>query len=275
MPHVMTLELLICTHNERIHSASELLLPEMPQVRYLVAWQCTTPDALDMPVPQCMTDRKDVQVVRTATSGLSVNRNIAMEHATGDLLLIADDDCRYRQEQLLSVIQAYADHPEADIITFRMDDMDGALIKDYPTHPFEWTSAPRGSYICSWEISCRNKPTLPHFDTHFGIGAPLLGCAEEEVWMHDAVHGTPHAKALYLPITIGCTPSGTTGTRFLEDEAVQRAKGAMIRILHKPLPAGLRIFKTALLAPLGIAGRWNILCQMVYGARLISRWRKL
>ena len=271
----MTLELLVCTHNGRIHSASELLLPEMPRVRYLVAWQCTTPEAIAMPVPQCMTNRKDVLVVRTATSGLSVNRNIAMKHATADILLIADDDCRYRPEQLRSIIQAYADHPEADIITFRMENMDGTLMKDYPVHPFEWTSAPRASYVCSCEISFRNKTTLPHFDTHFGIGAPLLGCAEEEVWLYDSIHGSPHAKALYLPLTIGRTPSGTTGTRFLEDESVQRAKGAMIRILHKPLPAAMRIIKTALLAPLGLMGKWRILCQMACGARFISRIRKL
>ena len=271
----MTLELLVCTHNERIHSAAELLLPIMPQVKYLVAWQCTTPEAQAIPIPKCMTNRSDVHVIRTSTSGLSVNRNIAMQHATGDILLIADDDCRYLPEQLQQILQAYAVHPETDIITFRMENLDGNLMRHYPANPFRWAEVPAGTLVCSWEISFRNLPFLPRFDTNFGIGAPLLGCAEEEVWMYDATHASAHTRAIYLPITIGKTPSGTTGSRFLTDESVQRAKGAMIRLIHKPIPAFLRIIKTAWLAPLSPTEKWRIFRQMAYGARLICRLRRL
>lgn len=271
----MTLELLVCTYNERIRSAAELLLPPMPRVRYLVAWQCTTAEATSMPIPACMAHRNDVRVIRTKTSGLSVNRNVALKHAQGDILLIADDDCRYLPEQLQGILQTYADRPEADVITFRMTDAEGHFHKDYPQAPFDWQATPRGFHVSSWEISFRNERGLPPFDENFGIGAPLLGCAEEEVWLHDALQGAKGIKARYVPYTIGRTPSGTTGTRFLEDRSVQRAKGAMIRLLHKPVPAFLRIVKTALTAPVSLHKRWHIFLHMIRGAKLICRLRGL
>ena len=49
------------------------------------------------------TDRTDIRndggftalMITTSTRGVGINRNIALEHASGEILLIADDDMRY------------------------------------------------------------------------------------------------------------------------------------------------------------------------------------
>ena len=64
---------------------------------------------------QSDTDRTDIRndggftalMITTSTRGVGVNRNIALEHASGEILLIADDDMRYIDGYENAVIEAF------------------------------------------------------------------------------------------------------------------------------------------------------------------------
>lgn len=261
----MTVEILICTIDARIAHVSDMLLPPAEGISYLVSWQRTTPEAQSIPVPTPLEQRTDVRVVRTTSCGLSVNRNNAFAHAKGNILVIADDDCRYTLESLRMLQQFYETHPQAVVVTARMTDANGHFFKTYPDEPFCFTHIPRKYFTSSWEITLRTEAAAVPFDTAFGIGAQSFGCGEEEVWIYDVCRTFGCDRAFYVPFTLGTTASATTGTRFLTDKKVQRAKGAVLRILHGHFGASLRVAKTAFFAPVPFLSRLLLLKEMLIG----------
>ena len=90
----MTLQLLICTFNDGIKRIPDLLLPPIDGVEYLVSWQ-QADDFTPHELPEEIADRSDVEVTTLPGLGLSRNRNNCFLHASADICLICDDDCRY------------------------------------------------------------------------------------------------------------------------------------------------------------------------------------
>lgn len=95
----MTLDILICSIDKGIVRLSDVLLPQRDDVRYVVSYQYTDERYLEL-VPLCLEERTDVVLYKTAGSGLSANRNLAVEHATSDLIMFADDDTRIHPEAI-------------------------------------------------------------------------------------------------------------------------------------------------------------------------------
>lgn len=61
---------------------------------------------------------RTLRMITTDTRGVGFNRNIALLHAAGDILLFADDDICYADGYADGVRRAYAQHPDADMILF-------------------------------------------------------------------------------------------------------------------------------------------------------------
>lgn len=261
----MTVELLICTLNTRIAHVCDMLLPPAEGISYLVSWQRTTPEAESFPVPTPLEERADVRVVNTTSCGLSANRNHAFSHAKGDILVIADDDCRYSLESLRKLQHIYETHPQAIVVTARMTDVDGHFFKNYPDPSFNFAHIPHQYFTSSWEITLRKEAATILFDTAFGIGAPSFGCGEEEVWLYDVCRTFGRERVIYVPFSLGTTAPATTGTRFLTDKKVQRAKGAVLSILHGRFGASLRVAKTAFSTPVPFYVRLLLLKEMLIG----------
>ena len=78
---------------------------------------------------QSDTDRTDIRndggftalMITTSTRGVGINRNIALEHASGEILLIADDDMRYIDGYENAVFEAFRQLPQADALIFNID----------------------------------------------------------------------------------------------------------------------------------------------------------
>lgn len=238
----MTLEILICTIDEGINRIPSLLLSPQVGLTYLVAWQHGEPFAERHELPAEILERDDVRVVETTGKGLSRNRNVALRNASGDILLIADDDCRYKPENLAAIVKTYERKSEADIILFRINDYEGKPFHAYSSKPYEYPHRPKGTFTSSCEITCRRARPLPPFDERFGIGSPDLACGEEEVWLDDAKRRCG-LRIFYEPQVIGATNRVSTGTRFYSDPAVQRSIGALHRKLHGLFGALLRAVK--------------------------------
>ena len=56
--------------------------------------------------------------VNTCQRGLSKSRNMALSYASGDICLLADDDIIYVDDYKESVLNAFRDSPNADVIAF-------------------------------------------------------------------------------------------------------------------------------------------------------------
>lgn len=247
---MLTIQFLISTLGERIAQAAKVLLPPMEGVSYVVVWQRNGigSDAL----PAELKEREDVSIVEDNGKGLARSRNIALENATADLLVITDDDNRYDTAAIELIRNAFEKHPTAGLIQFQALTMEGKPLRNYPAFPYAYETRPRGTYFCSVELVMRRKANLPRFDERFGLGAEL-GCGEEEVFVHEAVKRG--VKMIYVPQPLVRTDGATTGGRFLTDAAVQRAKGAVLCILH------------------GKVGAWLRLCSQVMQLRGIA-WQK-
>ena len=233
---MLTIQFLISTLGERIAQAAKVLLPPMEGVSYVVVWQRngSGSDAL----PAELKEREDVSIVEDNGKGLARSRNIALENATADLLVITDDDNRYDTAAIELIRNAFEKHPTAGLIQFQALSMEGKPLRNYPAFPYTYETRPRGTYFCSVELVMRRKANLPRFDERFGLGAEL-GCGEEEVCVREAVKRG--VKMIYVPQPLVRTDGATTGGRFLTDAAVQRAKGAVLCILHGKVGAWLRL----------------------------------
>lgn len=61
------------------------------------------------------------KMITTATRGVGINRNIGLQYATGDILLIGDDDMVYKDDYATIVLQAFKENPQADALIFNIE----------------------------------------------------------------------------------------------------------------------------------------------------------
>lgn len=228
----MTLDVLICTFGtDGITRVANMKLPVVNNVNYIVSWQLLETDT---DIPRSLI-RKDINIYKTTTKGLSINRNNAIAHSSSDICLIADDDLIYTEKQLLSIIDTFQKNPDIDIATFKYSGDDN---KQYPVVPFNIANKIKGYYVSSIEIAFKRERIGDlRFNEHFGLGAPMLHASEEEIFIHQAICNG--LKCYFFPLTITHHQEKTTGNRALSP-GVLMAQGAYIYIVY-PLTALLRL----------------------------------
>ena len=64
----------------------------------------------------------DVVTYYSTERGVGRNRNVALEHATAEFCLIADDDMKYYDGYAETVENAFDSHPDADVIIFNVEE---------------------------------------------------------------------------------------------------------------------------------------------------------
>lgn len=213
----MILEILICTIDEGISKVPDVLMSPRDDVRYIVSMQWTKEEAKEC-VPRILIERKDVKLVFLEGKGLSRNRNNAIENASGDVLMIADDDNRYTDELIRNVFEAYETYPEADVIHFQALNMAGEPLHPYPAE-----------FVSSVEMSFKRSVKV-RFDERFGLGSDRLCAGEESVWMKDARDAGYVIKYVAKPVVM--TSADTTGGRFVGNKKMQMSKGATFRHVY-------------------------------------------
>ena len=98
---------------------------------------------------------RTLRMITTDTRGVGVNRNIALLHAAGDILLFADDDICYADGYADGVRRAYAQHPDADMILFPGHNAGRAC--DPPGQKPRWSSA-FSSRSAVWDVRLLYPP---------------------------------------------------------------------------------------------------------------------
>ena len=225
-----TLEILISTNDAgalgRIASA---MPPKEEGVSYLSGWQKSEGHK----VPQALAGRDDVRILRNPGTGLSQNRNFALDHASGDILLLADDDLIYTEGAFSRIREIFAASPGLDIATFRYECSDGSIEKIYPLSQVRLgRNLPKGYYVTSFEIAVRRLGRSGHlrFNPDFGLGATVLGCGEEEIYLHSALRLDHEVE--FFPLTICVHDGPTTGSSPKLKDSSLRGNGATIALLY-------------------------------------------
>lgn len=236
-----TIDILICTIGERINNIPNNLLSPMEGINYIISYQTDNKTAI---YPQELLRRKDVRIITIEGRGLSANRNNAIKNATGDLLIISDDDASYDIQRLNIIRDVALKNPQADILTFMVDTPQKTLLHTYPSTSFVYPARPKGFYYNSNEIVLRGHIKYPLFDIRFGLGSARLQMGEEEIFINDCYKKKMRIE--FHPFLLQTIPNVTTSTHYSEMPLLQQSKGAVLTLLYGPMIALIIIIKTAI-----------------------------
>ena len=232
----MTLDVLISTLGiDGINRVANMNLPIVKNVNYIVSWQLPDINEQSSSIPHQLI-RNDIHIFKIFSRGISINRNNAIKQSSADICLIADDDLIYTTQQLQSVIKAFVENPDYELIAFKYSGDDN---KNYPIAPFDLTEKQKGYYISEIEIAFRREVgNVVLFNEFFGPGLHPLQACEGAIFIHQAL--SKGIKSLFIPITITHHAGGiSTGNRALSP-GVLMAQGAYISIVY-PSTALLRL----------------------------------
>lgn len=179
---MLTIDIAIATHGDRIDRVEKMLLPQMEGVRYVVSWQ----EGGLRDIPSALTRRPDVEVCRIEVRGVARNRNNAIDHCRGDIVIMGDDDLEYTEEGILGVREAYQANPEMCAALFKVDFPNP---KPYPESncrlglPF-----PKGYWVSMVEVTFRRK-SFGNLRCHpmLGLGAIEFQSGEDEMLIISAI----------------------------------------------------------------------------------------
>ncbi len=208
-----------------------------------------------------------MKILRNPGIGLSQNRNFALDHATADIVVIADDDLRYLPEGIERLRTLFEADPLLDALLLRYVDTQGHCEKVYPGEPVLLSGRyPKGYFVTSMEIALRRRGRAAgmRFCEQLGIGAPVLKSGEETLFIHRLIQSG--GRVLLYPATL-CVHSGpTTGLRRVTDRGVYRGMGALTSVLY-PFTFPLRFIVIAARGSRrGQMKFFEAVCQFFYGA---------
>ena len=222
----LSLDVAISTYRpEGIKRVEKMLSPLSPQegVKYIVSWQ----EHANAPIPESLLSRDDVEIHRLDIKGLSNNRNNAMDHCHGDIVLIADDDLEYHRDFAKKIIESFEDDPALDLATFKIDYLNKKIYPD-STYVLE-CPFPKNYYVSSVEIAFRRKSLKGlHFWNKMGLGNSLLACGEDELFVISAIKKNFNCQ--FVNKEIGSHSEESTGDGI--SPGVLRGQGFIIRIIY-------------------------------------------
>lgn len=207
----MNLEVLISCMNQH-----DMKIAEMTgiQTDTLIINQCPQTETLN----EIRSDQKtagvknqaqvNIRMLDTSTRGLAKSRNLAIQHAVGDVCLLCDDDEQLDSSYEDTILKAYVALLDADIICFRISNQPSRL-KQKTQNLTKWNAM----RIASWQITFRRESILKsgiRFDEDMGAGTGNGG-GEEVKFLRDCIKAG--LKAYYVPKSIG-TVAQTDSTWF-------------------------------------------------------------
>lgn len=257
---MLTLDLALITHGaDGINRIMAQELPEVEGIRYIVSWQ----NHQNAKIPQELLKRSDIEIHRLDVPGLSNNRNNAIDHATADIVLFADDDIHYKAEMLRGVIDTYEANPDVDVATFKSIMCEK---KKFPsTATLLSTKLPKYYMPNSIEISFRRKTAGDmRCCPELGLASPRLHGGEDEMFVFAAIKRGLRCK--FFPMTVCEHPHPSTGTKAKFTPQNMQACGCIIALTY-PLSCILRVpLKAWRVAKAGQASLFSALYNLIAGA---------
>lgn len=221
----MNLSILISTYGAGISRIPNIIYRRTPNINYIISHQV---NCIEEPnLSDDLSQRKDVSLSTIYSHGLSINRNNTIQMADGDICLIADDDVKYQEEDLLRIIDLFEKYPDEDILVGKIRTPDGQPFKAYKTNSYKINLLNVGS-ISSIEIAFRRNSIINkqlQFDDRFGIGGKMFTHGEEAVFLSDALKNNLSIR--YVPFYFVEHPKESSGNQLVYDENEARYYGGL------------------------------------------------
>ncbi|MFI5172066.1 MAG: glycosyltransferase family 2 protein [Chitinophagales bacterium] len=220
------MSILVSTINDRIYGAEHILLQLFDDTEFIVIHQLT--DVTRASTYQEYYNKfigKDIHFIQQFETGTGKSRNTAMQHATGELFYLCDDDLILKPDFYRIIMQASDQYPDADIFTFKIETTEGDPFKNYKAHAFKHNLRSSAT-VSIVEMVIRKtayKKGIILFDERFGLST-IYNTGEEFVMLAEALK--KGAKIQYVPEFIVQHPKVSSGKIWNAPTAV--AKGAMI-----------------------------------------------
>lgn len=151
----------------------------------------------------------NVRVINTKERGLPQSRNMAIQHAMGEICLVADDDVVYVPNIKAIILGGYTTYPDAAVVTFQLQKANGEIFRKYP----KVTKHTNHSYktVNGVVISFKKDILLQNnvlYNPHFGLGTTFSG-ADEYVFMRNVMKAK--LPAYFVPTVILTHPDMSSG----------------------------------------------------------------
>lgn len=118
--------------------------------------------------------------------GLSKSRNKALDKAKGEILIFADDDIQYKDNYAETILNAYNNKKDADIIAFNIETVGNRKARKQKSHKINWITAMQ---IQSTQITLRKNfidNINIRFNELFGSGS-IYTMGEENIFLYDCL----------------------------------------------------------------------------------------
>ena len=229
----MSIQVLVAAMHQKDHS-----LPEKMNIRtdVIVANQCDR-DSIE----SFCWNGHDVVYINRNQRGVGLNRNQALLQATADICLLADEDVVYYDGYEKIVADAYARHPDADVIVFDMKVLTnaGEISNIIKREKFvgKKGAARYGAVRISFRTESIKRKNV-YFHRMFGGGTPFAN-GEDSIFLSDCVDRG--LKVLTCPQTLGEVHNYSSTWFTGYDDKYFHDRGVLFGYLHpvlaKPLCA--------------------------------------
>ena len=137
----------------------------------------------------------NIKHVKSPTPGLSLNRNLGMDRAAGEIIGFPDDDCEYPGD-LLRIVGAAFQETKADLLLGRIwDQKQGKpAIRSWPDKKIALNTF--NFYRLTSSITLFTRAKTHRFDERFGLGAKF-GSNEDIIFVYSLLR--LGLSGLYLP----------------------------------------------------------------------------
>lgn len=127
--------------------------------------------------------------------GVGLNRNTALLHADGDIVLFSDEDIRFRDGYGEQVLNAFDRNPDADLITFNFKvDERRATYRNEKEKAIRWYNYGRyPTYSVAARLEALRRCNIS-FSLLFGGGAKYSN-GEDSLFLHDCLKKGMHLYA--------------------------------------------------------------------------------
>lgn len=167
-----------------------------------------------------------VRMLSTTQRGLTKSRNMAIRNSQADVCLLCDDDEIFEPEYEKTILAAYRQLPQADVIIFKMKNRPASF-----DDRIQRLSFPKTMKVSSWQISFRRgslEKAGVFFDEHLGAGTGNGGEEELKLLLDCQRAGL---KIYYIPQVIASVAQ-TESTWFHGfDETFFENRGATTRYI--------------------------------------------
>lgn len=135
--------------------------------------------------------KKENQVIKFISSvekGLSKSRNMALDNASADICVIADDDFKYYDNSSKKILEAYEKYSDADIIAFYYCST-GRQKKKFD-NKVKRVNYLNSLKICSAQITFKRESLEKksiRFNERFGAGTEKYKAGEENIFLYECL----------------------------------------------------------------------------------------